>query len=281
MRQNGLGKLYERLTPEERFRLDVLASARGDAEESELLTRTCQRETYTMNHRGYTGRWTGAYELTLRMYIAVNNELAKLQMIDAVRGLVPYSQTLSHNMIFEGYFCGHESGSRYAWGRAGKDGEPPGYEEDIEESEENADPATEADMDGLEATVEEYLGFVPEVLDRLERSLASDALSLWIALRASCTVDHRSCMYQQSVLELLAHLRPPHNLYGPQKLHAWCHVVAFRAPSVLMGEAKPLSHRRMLSVRILRSWPTKTPSSKRRWTTSRKPDSASERLRAS
>jgi hypothetical protein len=89
MRQNGLGKLYERLTPEERFRLDVLASARGDAEESELLTRTCQRETYTMNHRGYTGRWTGAYELTLRMYIAVNNELAKLQMIDAVRGLVP------------------------------------------------------------------------------------------------------------------------------------------------------------------------------------------------
>jgi hypothetical protein len=186
LRQNGLGKLYERLTPEERFRLDVLASARGDAEESELLTRTCQRETYTMNHRGYTGRWTGAYEITLRMYIAVNNELAKLQMIDAVRGLVPYSQSLSDNMIFEGYFRGHESGSRYAWGRAGKNGEPPGYEKDIEESEQNADPATEADMDGLEATVEEYLGFVPEVLDRLERTLASDALSLWKGFCAFC-----------------------------------------------------------------------------------------------
>jgi hypothetical protein len=186
MRENGLGKLYERLTPEERFRLDVLASARGDAEESELLTRTCQRETYTMNHRGYTGRWSGAYEITLRMYIAVNNELAKLQMVDAVRGLVPYSQTLSHNMIFDSYFRGHESGSRYAWGRAGKDSEPPGYEEDIEESEENADPATEADMDGLEATVEEYLGFLPEVLDRLERSLASDALSLWKGFCAFC-----------------------------------------------------------------------------------------------
>jgi hypothetical protein len=120
------------------------------------------------------------------MYIAVNNELAKLQMIDAVRGLVPYSQSLSHNMIVDSYFCGHESGSRYAWGWAGKDGEPPGYEEDIEESEENADPATEADMDGLEATVEEYLGFVPEVLDRLERSLASDALSLWKGFCAFC-----------------------------------------------------------------------------------------------
>jgi hypothetical protein len=186
MSKTPLHRAYDRLSPEERFRLDVLATARGDLEESERLTRTCQRETYTMNHRGYTGRWTGAYDITLRMYMAVNNELAKLQMIDAVRGLVPYLHSLSHNMIFDSYSCGHESGSRYAWGRAGKDGEPPGYEEDIEESEENADPATEADMDGLEATVEEYLGFLPEVLDRLERTLASDALSLWAGFCAFC-----------------------------------------------------------------------------------------------
>jgi len=186
MSKKDLHRHYDRLTPEERFRLDVLATARGDLEESERLTRTCQRETYTMNHRGYTGRWTGTYEITLRMYIAVNHELAKLQMIDAVRGLVPYLHSLSHNMIVEGYFCGHESGSRYAWSRAGKDGEPPGYEEDIEESEENADPATEADMDGLEATACEYLGFLPEVLDRLERTLASDALSLWKGFCAFC-----------------------------------------------------------------------------------------------
>ena len=191
MSKNALHRTYDRLTPEERFRLDVLATARGDVQESERLTRTCQRETYTMNHRGYTGRWSGTYEITLRMYVAVNNELAKLQMVDAFRELVPYSQSLSHNMIFEGYFCGHESGSRYAWGRAGKDGEPPGYEEDIEESEENADPATEADMDGLEATVEEYRGVPPgdagqagahARLRRLEpvgRASAPSARSAW------------------------------------------------------------------------------------------------------
>src|SRR5215218_10773920 len=120
MSKNTLHGAYALLSPKERFRLDVLATARGDLEESERLTRTCQRETYTMNHRGYTGRWTGAYDITLRMYMAVNNELAKLQMIDAVRGLVPYLHSLSHNMIVEGYFCGHESGSRYAWGRASK-----------------------------------------------------------------------------------------------------------------------------------------------------------------
>jgi hypothetical protein len=96
MKPKGHARYYDRLTPEERFRLDVLATARGDEEESELLLRTCQRETYTMNHRGFTGRWAGAFEITLRMYIAINNELSKLQMIDAFRELVPYSQTLSH-----------------------------------------------------------------------------------------------------------------------------------------------------------------------------------------
>ena len=186
MSKNALHRAYDRLTPEERFRLDVLATARGDVQESERLTRTCQRETYTMNHRGYTGRWTGTYEITLRMYVAVGNDLAKLQMVDAFREFVPYSQTLSHNMIFEGYFRGHESGSRYAWGRAGKEGEPPGYEEDIEESEENADPATEADMDGFEAMVEKCRGLLPQMLDRLERTLASDALSLWKGFCAFC-----------------------------------------------------------------------------------------------
>jgi hypothetical protein len=38
--KKGLGGLYVRLTPEERFRLDVLALARGDEEESELLSAT-------------------------------------------------------------------------------------------------------------------------------------------------------------------------------------------------------------------------------------------------
>jgi hypothetical protein len=186
MSKKALHRAYDKLTPEERFHLDVLATARGDLEESERLTRTCQRETYTMNHRGYTGRWSGTYEITLRMYVVIGGELAKLQMVDAFRELVPYSQTLSHEMIFEGYFRGHESGSRYAWGRAGKDSEPPGYEEDIEESEENADPATEADMDGLEEIIEKYGGLLPQMLDRLERSLASDALSLWKGFCAFC-----------------------------------------------------------------------------------------------
>ena len=65
MRRNGLGKLYDRLTPEERFRLDVLAMARGDAEESELLTTTCPKRDYIMNDWGFVGRWEVACVLAM------------------------------------------------------------------------------------------------------------------------------------------------------------------------------------------------------------------------
>jgi hypothetical protein len=192
MSHKGHARYYDKLTPEERFRLDVLATARGDEEESELLLRTCPRMTYTMNHRGFTGRWTGIYEITLRMYIAVNNELSKLQMIDAFRVLVPYSQTLSHNIAFDAYFSGHESGSRHAWRYAKMEGGPPQWPDDrpngelMEPDEDEQDPAIERDMDELDATVEEYSTFLVELLDRLERELATDALSLWVGFCAFC-----------------------------------------------------------------------------------------------
>ena len=48
MKHNALGKLYDRLTPEERFALDVEAMARGDEEESRRLVDTCPRLGYTM-----------------------------------------------------------------------------------------------------------------------------------------------------------------------------------------------------------------------------------------
>jgi hypothetical protein len=45
MKRNGHARYYDRLTAAERFALDVEAMARGDNEESELLTRTGPRHT--------------------------------------------------------------------------------------------------------------------------------------------------------------------------------------------------------------------------------------------
>jgi hypothetical protein len=180
MSKNGLHRHYNKLEPEERFRLDLLATARGDMEESERLTRTCQRETYIMNHRGYTGRWSGTYEITLRMYIAINNELSKLQIIDAFRQLIPYSQSLSHNIAFDAYFKGHEAGSYHAGNAAGKTGRLQGWpERGWEPEEDGRDAALDRDIEELDTTVQKYGAFLPELMDKLERELATDAYILW------------------------------------------------------------------------------------------------------
>jgi hypothetical protein len=178
--KNGHARYYDKLTPEERFRLDVLAKARGDEEESELLQRTCQRATYTMKHAGFTDRWDGILEITLRMYIGINNQLSKLQMIDAFREVLPYLKTLSHNTTFDAYFTGHRSGSFHAWKVAGKTGHPPAWPPpDMDPTDDELDPAMDRDMEELHLAVEKDGAFLPGVLEKLERELAEDALSLW------------------------------------------------------------------------------------------------------
>ena len=124
MSKNGLHRHYDRLTAEERFRLDVLATAREDLQESERLVTSCPRFSYTMNDRGFVDRWHSAIEITLRICIPLGEQLAKLQMIDALSVFVPYSQTLLSDISLSAYYRGHESGSRHAWAYAGKSGGP-------------------------------------------------------------------------------------------------------------------------------------------------------------
>lgn len=187
MKANGMHKLYDQLEPDERFRLDLLAVARGDEQESERLVRTCPRHTYTMNDRAFTGRWTGAMEITLRVFIPIEQLLCKLQMIDAFRVVIPYAQTLAQNAAFDAYFDGHRSGSYHAWNAAGMKGRPPAWPgDDLEPSEAEDDPAMERDMQEIEAKVEKYGELLPELMDRLERELATEAYSLWTGFEGFC-----------------------------------------------------------------------------------------------
>src|SRR5919112_473712 len=187
MKANGMHRLYDKLEPDERFRLDLLAMARGDEQESERLVRTCPRHTYTMNDRAFTGRWTGAVEITLRVFIPIEQLLCKLQMIDAFRAVIPYSQTLAQDAAFDAYFDGHRSGSYHAWNAAGMEGRPPAWlGEDLEPGEAEDDPAMERDMKEIEAKVEKYGELLPELMSRLERELAMEAYSLWSGFAGFC-----------------------------------------------------------------------------------------------
>jgi hypothetical protein len=183
---------YDRLDAEERFRLDVLATAREDSRESERLVASCSRFSYTMNEMGFVERWRSAIEMTLRIYIPLGEQLAKLRMVDAFRVFVPYSQTLSSNMVLDAYYKGHEAGSRHAWAYAGKSGSPPAWPDDgpdgelMEPDEDDQDPAMERDADELEAVAEQYNEFLPEVLDELERRCVTEAFSIWTGYSAFC-----------------------------------------------------------------------------------------------
>src|SRR3712207_4986752 len=121
------------------------------------------------------------------MYIAINNELSKLQMIDAFRELIPYSETLMQNEVTMAYLDGHEAGSNHAWKAAEMEGNPPAWPPPGWEPDENDnDPAIEEDLDRIEERVKETSGVVPEILDKLERELAGRAFSLWEGFAAFC-----------------------------------------------------------------------------------------------
>src|ERR687889_764620 len=188
MSKNGLHRHYDRLTPEERFRLDVLAMARGDAAESERLVGSCPKLSYRMNDRGFVGRWTGVIDITLRVRIPLEGLLSKLWMVDALRQLVPYAQTLSRSVAAESYFIGHHLGSVQAWGEAGRRGRPSMWPELDAEKPEGADedPAIMRDMEDLDWKVEKYGQLLPEILDRMERKFAQEALDLWAGFGAFC-----------------------------------------------------------------------------------------------
>ncbi len=192
MSKNGLHRHYARLSGEERFRLDVLAMARGDTRESERLVRSCPRATYTTNDHAFTTQWSTSENITLRMCAPLLQELGRLRVVDAFRALVPYQQTLNENLAFDAYYKGHEAGSYHAWNYAGKTGHPPAWpkgddpEEIWEPDEDERDPAMERDEAELEATAEKCGEFLPEVLDRLERKCVGGGITLWTGYAAFC-----------------------------------------------------------------------------------------------
>jgi hypothetical protein len=183
VKHNALGKLYDRLTPEERFALDVEAMARGDEEESRRLVDTCPRLGYTMTDLAFSGRWMTTLEMVLALCVELTQHMSRLSMLDAIREMLPYARVIYRNEGERAYLEGHEAGSRYAWRRAGMEGDPPGWqplEDDLEEEVEDSDPTIGGKLEALTTRLEE-VDIMPELLERLERKIAREAWTLWEA----------------------------------------------------------------------------------------------------
>ena len=120
MRKGGLGKLYDRFTPEERFRLDLEAMTRGDEEESRRLVDSCPRKSYTMTDLAFTDRWLVSEVITLTMCIDLAQHLSKLRMIIAFREALPLTYNACEKEAILAYLDGYEAGARRARGELGK-----------------------------------------------------------------------------------------------------------------------------------------------------------------
>ena len=192
-KKNSLDKLYDRLTPSERFRLDVEAQARGDERESRHLVDSCPIRNYKMTDWAFSGRWQTTTEIVLATCVELSQYMSRLNMIDAIRETLPYARVLYHNEADGAYLSGHEGGSRYAWRRAGMEGDPPGWGPQDEDGEEGTDaedfdPAIDEALETLGARLEEA-DIMPDLLTRLEEKTTQQAWTLFEAFTIFCRED--------------------------------------------------------------------------------------------
>ena len=122
MKSDGLAKLYDQLTLDERFRLRVQALARGDRADCDRLDRACPARDYS----AYCARLEALDVLTLCAMAELLPKLAKLQMVGAFRPLVAYLEGAAGDAAWMSYLDGYAAG----WKAAGKRGAPPEVSDD-------------------------------------------------------------------------------------------------------------------------------------------------------
>ena len=98
------------------------------------------------------------------------------------------------------YFDGPRAGSRHAWNRSGKAGEPPGWEADEEEAERNADPTIDEDLQKW--TGEGRYARLEGKLEEMERELVREALTAWVGFAGFC--EQEMGLEAEKVLAALA-----------------------------------------------------------------------------
>ena len=188
MKKDQLGKLYDRFTPDERFRLVIEAVARGDEEDAKHLRDTCPRATYTMNDIAFGDQISGSWLITMMLYQLLAPSLTKLRTLAAFREVLSYAFDHCISGARLAHIRGHEMGVRRAWEAAGKGGNPPAKLWKEEAQEEN--PVMKAKLGDLHSITSHLREVIADVLlgqlKELERRTASEALTVWKAFANFC-----------------------------------------------------------------------------------------------
>ena len=128
-RGGGIDKLYDRLAPEERFRLVIEAEARGDEEESRRLVQSAPRYTYTDADPAYVNRIRASQEVTVAVCLDLAPLLTRLRTIEGFSDALPLNYNACMNEAHFAYLDGLRAGFKAGWRAAGWRGGVPGVDQ--------------------------------------------------------------------------------------------------------------------------------------------------------
>lgn len=160
-------RLYERLTPEERFRLALEAMARDDEQEMRRLAESCPKKTYTMRDADFIDL------LEASRYLALGFSLLWLDAYRRYLALEAAAKAYFDALSF--FTWGYVLGANNAWKRAGR----KGVLFDVEGREPTDEELREI---GLAAAID---GF-PEEAAKVLREKANELKILWQGFAAFC-----------------------------------------------------------------------------------------------
>jgi hypothetical protein len=183
MRKNGLGKLYDRLTPKERFKLVMEAEVRGDKKESGQLIQSAPRYTYEQADSAYTDLVKASKDLTWVVCLDLLPRLADMRMASAFAEILPLACGAFAEDARACYLRGRREGAERAWRAAGKDG-------DLPEEEPNGEGSGAKEALGRLSVRMEWAseGFA-DLARKLELENAKGARALWEAFSNFCVEE--------------------------------------------------------------------------------------------
>ena len=180
MKKNGLGKLYDRLTSKERFKLVVEAQIRGDNKEFGQLVRSAPRYTYERVDPAYTNLMKASRELTWTICLDLLPRLSNMCMARAFAEILCLACGSFAKDARDYYLRGRREGAERAWRAAGREAALPNGVANGDGS-----GAKEA-LDHLSARMEWTSEGFADAAHKLELENTKSALTLWEAFGSFC-----------------------------------------------------------------------------------------------
>lgn len=180
MKKNGLGKLYDRLTPKERFKLVVEAQIRGDNKEFGQLVQSAPRYTCERVDPAYADLMKASRELTWTICLDLLPRLSNMRMARAFAEILSLACGTFTKDARAYYLRGRREGAERGWRAAGREGALPKGERNGEGS-----GAKEA-LGRLSARMEWTSEGFADAAHKVELENAKSALTLWEAFGSFC-----------------------------------------------------------------------------------------------